>query len=108
MKPLITYLLFLVLLSSCSVRPQEIIYGQDACHFCSMTIVDKQHGAELVTDKGKIYKFDAIECMINHLSENTYPIEHYLVTDYNEPEKFIDAKNSYIYYFTKYTIAYEC
>ena len=32
-----------------------------------MTIVDNKHSAELVTTKGKVYKFDAIECMIRHL-----------------------------------------
>ena len=94
MKLLITYALFLSLLCSCSVGPQEIYYGQDACYFCSMTIVDKQHAAQLVTNKGKVYKFDAVECMIDHLSENTTPIEHYLVTDYNQPERLIDAKTA--------------
>ena len=34
-----------------------------------MTIVDPGFGAEVVTQKGKAYKFDAIECMMNHLKE---------------------------------------
>lgn len=35
-----------------------------------MTIVDPQHGAELITAKGKIFKFDAIECMVHYVQKN--------------------------------------
>ena len=76
------------------MKPQEINFGEDACHYCSMTIVDRQHASQLVTDKGKSYKFDAIECMINHISESTTPIALYLVTDYTHPEALIDAKKA--------------
>jgi copper chaperone NosL len=34
-----------------------------------MTIVDNKFGAELITDKGKIFKFDALECMLNYIKE---------------------------------------
>ena len=34
-----------------------------------MTIVDQQHAAEVVTAKGKGFKFDAIECMVNYLDK---------------------------------------
>lgn len=37
-----------------------------------MTIVDKQHAAQVVTKKGKAYSFDAIECMV-HYSEKMDP-----------------------------------
>ena len=50
-------LLFIVTIVSCDVKPQAIAYGEDACHFCRMTIVDRQHSAELVTVKGKVYKY---------------------------------------------------
>jgi copper chaperone NosL len=33
-----------------------------------MTIVDKQHAAQFVNDKGKTYNFDAAECLINYLN----------------------------------------
>lgn len=48
-----------------------------------MTVVDPQFAAELVTDKGKVYKFDAIECMIQYRkdnSETTFALQ--LVNDY--------------------------
>ena len=94
MKNLITLLALFTMVISCNVKPQEINFGEDTCHYCSMTIVDRQHASQLVTDKGKAYKFDAIECMINHISENTTPIALYLVTDYTHPEALLDAKKA--------------
>lgn len=80
----IVLLILGVYLSSCSTNPQPIDYGSDACHFCQMTIVDKIHGAELVSDKGKIFKFDAAECLIRHKNK-VESIEGYqLLTNYFE------------------------
>jgi copper chaperone NosL len=57
-----------------------------------MTIVDKVHAAEIVTKKGKTYKFDATECMINFMKDfDTSEIELYLSNNYTEPESLIDA-----------------
>ena len=83
----------LLILFSCNVSPQAIDYGNDGCHFCKMTIVDKVHGAEIVTKKGKVYKFDASECMINFLDEfeDSSEIKLYLTNHYTEPEFLIDA-----------------
>ena len=82
----------LLTLFNCNVSPKAINYGQDGCHFCKMTIVDKVHAAELVTQKGKVYKFDATECMINFMDEfDTNAIALYLSNDYLEPEVLIDA-----------------
>lgn len=77
---------------SCSVTPAKINFGEDICHYCSMTIVDEQHAAELVTKKGKVYKYDATECMVQSLSDfETKDIALYLVTDFNQPGTLIDA-----------------
>ena len=82
----------LLLFLSCNVSPQPINYGSDGCHFCKMTIVDKVHAAEIVTKKGKVYKFDATECMINFMNEfDTSEIQLYLSNNYTEPEALIDA-----------------
>jgi copper chaperone NosL len=85
----------LVFVFSCDVKPQEIAYGSDACHFCKMTIVDTKHAAQLVTEKGKSFKYDAIECMLNHLNEwDQAPVKYYLVTDYANPKVLIDASSA--------------
>ena len=94
MKILKHYLILslLIVLYNCNVSPKPIDYGNDGCHFCKMTIVDKVHAAEVVTKKGKVYKFDATECMINFMEEfDTSEIELYLSNNYTEPEELIDA-----------------
>lgn len=81
---------------SCSNKPQPIDYGNDGCHYCKMTIVDKLHAAELVTQKGKVYKFDASECMIRYLEENPAVTYATLVTNYYEaPREFVASEAAF-------------
>ena len=99
MKQFIFLGIISLFLASCSVNPQPINYGSDACHYCEMTIVDKQHASQLVTTKGKAYKYDAIECMVHSLQDEfaTTEMAHYLVADLNQPGELIDAtKASYL------------
>lgn len=86
------FISLLLLVFNCNVSPKPIDYGSDGCHFCKMTIVDKVHAAEIVTKKGKVYMFDATECMINFRKDfDTSEIELYLSNNYTEPEALIDA-----------------
>ena len=94
------YRLFLTIfsfmvLSSCAVEPAPIEYGKDVCSFCKMNIVKKQYGAELVTKKGKVYKYDAIECMLNDIKDkDEAEIELFLVNTYDFPETLNNAVKS--------------
>lgn len=93
MKMLTPVLLSLLLLISCSPTPQPIDFGTDMCAHCKMTIVEKPFSAELVSVKGKVFKFDAIECMVHYLeqnSENDYAL--FLVRDYSAPDDWQDAR----------------
>jgi copper chaperone NosL len=70
MRALLLLLPLLLLLNlSCEVKPQPepINYGKDSCAFCLMIIADAGFSAELKTKKGKVYKFDAIECMAAYI-----------------------------------------
>ena len=87
-----TLLVLSIFLISCKVEPEKINYGADACNFCKMTIVDQQHAAQYVTKKGKQFKFDAVECMFNDLSENGKEnIALFLVADYDQPGSMTNA-----------------
>lgn len=57
-------------LSSCNVEPENIVLGKDNCSFCKMTISDPRFGSEIVTNTGKIFKFDDILCM-KHFMQST-------------------------------------
>lgn len=77
---------------SCTIEESPIIYGKDACHYCKMNIVDKQHAAEIVTEKGKPFKYDAIECMMRDIVErDEKSIALFLMTGYFTPGKLVDA-----------------
>lgn len=84
--------LFCGSLSGCRPVPEPINYGSDPCHFCRMTIVDRQHAAEMVTGKGKVFKFDAVECMVNSMEEiGADNIALYLCNTYDTPAQLLDA-----------------
>ena len=90
-------LLTILTLASCGSEPEPINYGHDECEFCRMLVTDNKYGAELVTDKGKIYKFDSIECMIEFsLVKNTLGDTNnkLLITDFYDPGNLVDARNS--------------
>ena len=57
-------------LMSCNSKPQLFRYGQDVCDHCKMTIVDPKFGGELLTKKGRAYKFDDLACMIRFMKSN--------------------------------------
>lgn len=91
-KTVLIFAILTIVLSACSISPQPINYGKDGCSFCKMTIVDQQHGAQIVTEKGKAFKFDAIECMLNYNIQNqAQPVALFLINDFNGSGKLIDA-----------------
>lgn len=85
-------------LASCTVEPEPLQYGQDACHTCKMTLMDRKFGAELVTTKGKVYKFDDVNCMLTfyHSGELEHrDFAYKLVTDFSHPAKLIEAADAF-------------
>ena len=97
MKTLVAIALTIGLLS-CSTEPAPLNYGQDACHSCKMTLMDKKFGAELVTKKGKVYKFDDINCMQEFFNSGEIPSDQFsfkLVVDFSQPEKLINAQDAF-------------
>lgn len=85
-------LALLLLLGSCSTGPQAITYGSEGCQYCKMTIIDTRYGAEWVSTKGKIHKFDAVECLINHLqSQDAEQVQSMWVTAFDNPGILVEA-----------------
>lgn len=89
---------FSFILASCSTDPVPLEYGKDACYSCKMILMDNKFGAELVTKKGKVYKFDDMNCMLHFYNSNEVPdteYAHKLVIDFTRPGILIDAANSH-------------
>ncbi len=81
--------------TSCNVKPEPINYNHDECAFCKMKISDVRFGAEMVTNKGKIHKYDSAECLVRtYLENDPSDYAHVVVTDYARPHTLIDAKTA--------------
>lgn len=92
-------ILFIVssLTQACSVQPEPIRYGKDACDHCKMTIVDQKFAAEIVTQKGKSFKFDDVACLVNYLTDSKVSeanLAFLLVSQYNKSGELVDASKA--------------
>mgnify|MGYP003973091469 FL=1 len=87
-------LLSLVFLLGCSRTIEPISYGQDDCHWCQMRIMDPKFGSEVVTKKGRTYKFDSAECLLHYWHDTEDEVDQAVVTDFERPQKFIDAREA--------------
>lgn len=94
---ILSYLLFLTLIISCGKNEAEPIkLNTDGCDYCKMKIADGKFGAELITAKGRVYKFDDMQCMISYHKENeSTQIAGFYIHDYNQDNTLIAAENAY-------------
>ncbi|TDE30385.1 hypothetical protein E0I61_05160 [Flavobacterium ranwuense] len=95
-----TVLLFFLSLSflSCSnnTKAVPIKLNVDNCDFCKMSIADGKYGAEVLTQKGRTYKFDDIMCMTNYCKENSNTkISSYYVHDFSQDNVLIPASTAH-------------
>lgn len=97
MKKIFNLIILALFISSCDIQIEAINYGEDQCDFCMMTIVDPEHAAQVVTNKGRNYKFDASECMIHYIIENNNEdkLAHVLSADLLNPGEQLNAKESF-------------
>jgi copper chaperone NosL len=61
-----------------------------------MTISDGRYACELITVKGRVYKFDELGCMIQFSSENSkIPFQTFYINDFLQSNVLIPAEHSY-------------
>lgn len=91
--PIFFFAAFLTVLQACGPRPVDIRYGEDKCVHCQMSIIDPRFGCELVTSKGKAYKFDAVECLVHYLktTEAQADAALLLTNTWDEPGILLDV-----------------
>jgi copper chaperone NosL len=96
----LTALLFLLIsVTGCRTGPSPIHYGQDNCDYCKMGISDRRFGFEILTQKGKAYKFDDMHCLLefirsDRLSKNE--INEIYFTDFSGNGQWTRAAASYL------------
>ena len=93
-------LLFSILLmNSCNTEPQAIVQGKDNCHLCKMTITDSKYGAEILTKKGKVYKFDDVHCLLSFLQTKKLEemqVKEIYVVDYTGNHSLVKVNESFL------------
>jgi copper chaperone NosL len=87
----------LIFSASCNRAPQPIKIGADTCSFCKMTISDNRFGGEIITKKGKAYKFDDIHCLVSFNKSGAVKagdVDHTYLVKFNVPHNFIEASKA--------------
>jgi copper chaperone NosL len=87
-------------LTYCTIKPEPLVAGSDTCTHCKMTIIETQYGCELVTSKGKVYKFDDIACMKDFMQDHpmeNQKIKHLLVADFKNKGEWLSAASAGYY-----------
>jgi copper chaperone NosL len=84
-------------LTSCDAGPEPMRYGMDECTGCKMTIADQRFGAEIITKKGRVLKFDDLCCMADfvkegHIAESE--IQQRVVSDFTHPNVFLPVESA--------------
>ncbi len=85
--------------SGCSLESQPIVIGKDNCDFCKMKISDNRFGAELVTTKSKVYKFDDVHCILSFIKSDKIEAKQIATvyfTNFNKPHQLIQVEQAHL------------
>ena len=91
----VAFITFLLL--GCNPKAEKINLGKDQCAECKMTIVDPKFGAEILTKKGKAYKFDDTHCIAAFLERRSVELNniyHVFFVDYNGNNELVDVDSA--------------
>lgn len=90
--------LALGMFSSCNAQPEPFAYGKDVCHACKMGIMDPKYGNQVITKKGKVYKFDDVICTVRFLQSaqvEEKDIRSTVVINFEKQNDFLDVHKAY-------------
>lgn len=85
-------------LNGCSQTPQPIKYGSDLCDNCRMTIVDAKYAGELITEKGKVLRFDDLHCVVAYMQSDALhhqKITGVYITDFSGRHNFVNVEQAF-------------
>lgn len=95
MKSFLILLIIFFVISCNSNRPKPIKLNSENCEFCKMTIANGKFGAELITQKGRYYKFDDVACMLQYTKSNQVLVKMFFVNDYSKENELIPVEKSF-------------
>ena len=81
--------------ASCGAPQAEpIALNKDNCAECKMTIADLKFANELVTDKGRVYKFDDHHCLVKYVQNNGNMVGKAYFSDFNQPQQLLNEEEA--------------
>lgn len=84
----------LLILPSCQPATVALQHGKDECAGCKMLLADKHYGSAFVTDKGKVFKFDDLNCLLKHIEENRQTPGKALVVNFSKDGELLPVENA--------------
>ena len=93
LKSMIVLITTSLVLSACAASsPEPIVVNKDVCYHCKMNISDVRFGAELITTKGRVYKFDDVVCMKGFASNiAAADVKATYVCEYTQPGHLVNT-----------------
>lgn len=94
----ITTIFACIFFAGCTPKSEPIAYGKDNCEECKMTIMDPKFGGEIVSKKGKVYKFDDARCIGKFMDRrgiDLSEIHQTLFTNYTGNHEFIKVNEAH-------------
>lgn len=90
-------LAMVVFVSGCgSSGPDPVLLHTDHCSNCKMGISDTRFAAEIITVKGRVYKFDDWHCMMAWQKQNPNPaVKNFYIHDYVTPHAFLEVSTAF-------------
>jgi copper chaperone NosL len=92
-------LLLPVLLNSCEAKPEAIVAGKDICYFCKMGITDAKYAGEILTKKGKAFKFDDAHCLLAFIKANMLEaaeIKDIYLADFSDGHSLLKVNDAFL------------
>lgn len=100
-KPLtLIFLACSAFMTSCSTNPTPIAAGSDQCSSCKMTISDPKFSSEIISKKGRIFKFDDTHCLLTFLHNKQIAeadVKAYYFTNFDNTNELLPVEKALFY-----------
>lgn len=94
MKNIFIAIIFAATIVGCSSGPEPLKLNKDNCASCKMSISDAKFATEAVNDKGRVYKFDDVKCMLQFVKADAAFKGTLYVVPTENPALFVVAKDA--------------
>lgn len=88
-------LLFIIGIGCSKKEAEPIKLNVDQCEFCKMKISDGKFASEVITTKGRVYKFDDLRCLVSYIHEKNISVDKSFVNDFSKKNSLISIDEAF-------------